>query len=122
MTLEQGSEHPLAKAVLEYAAHLHIRSLPMSDFKAVTGSGIMAKVQDVEYVLGSPKFLQSQGAVIDELLIASLQAEGKTVVGVIAKSGSSSQVLGYLAIADRLRATSEQAVKRLQAMGIQVSC
>ena len=120
MTLEQGSEHPLAKAVLEYAAHLHIRSLPMSDFKAVTGSGIMAKVQDVEYVIGSPKFLQSQGAVIDESLIASLQVEGKTVVGVAAKSESLSQVLGYLAIADRLRATSVQAVKRLQVMGIQV--
>ncbi|SDG90432.1 heavy metal translocating P-type ATPase [Nitrosomonas sp. Nm132] len=119
-TLEQGSEHPLAKAVLEHTASMAIRPQVMSHFTAVTGSGIMARISDAGYLVGSPKFLHAQGATIDQSRIAALQAEGKTVVGVAAQLGETCQVLGYLAIADRLRSTSAQAVRRLQAMGIEV--
>jgi Cu+-exporting ATPase len=118
-TLEQGSEHPLAKAVMERAAAMDIRPQAMSDFSAITGSGIAARVDGVEYILGSPRFLLERGAEVDES-IADLQAEGKTVVGVAILSTETPKVLGYLAIADRLRGTSAQAVKRLQSMGIEV--
>lgn len=119
-TLEQGSEHPLAKAVLEYTTNKAIRPQAMSNFTAVTGSGVMARISDAEYLLGSPKFLQAHGATIDQSRLAALQAEGKTVIGVAVHSEEVWQVLGYLAIADRLRRTSAQAVRRLQAMGIEV--
>ncbi|SDY10444.1 heavy metal translocating P-type ATPase [Nitrosomonas sp. Nm33] len=119
-TLEQGSEHPLAKAVLEYTASMAIQPQAMSNFTAVTGSGVMARISDAEYLLGSPKFLQAYGATLDQSRLAALQAEGKTVIGVTVHSDGVWQVLGYLAIADRLRRTSAQAVQRLQAMGIQV--
>lgn len=119
-TLEQGSEHPLARAVLEYADSMSIRPQAMSDFKAVAGSGVMARISDTQYLLGSPKFLQTQGATIDQSYVVTLQGEGKTVVGLVAQSEGACQLLGYLAIADRLRGTSVQAVKRLQAMGIEV--
>jgi Cu+-exporting ATPase len=118
-TLEQGSEHPLAKAVMERAAAMNIRPQTMSDFSAITGSGITARVDGAEYILGSPRFLREGGAQVDES-IADLQAEGKTVVGVAIVSAGAPEVLGYLAIADRLRGTSAQAVKRLQSMGIEV--
>lgn len=128
-TLEQGSEHPLAKAVMEHARDIGIRPQAMNDFNAIPGSGITARIGDMKYFLGSPKFLQKQGIVIDEEMISALQAEGKTVIGlasmavVIDDTGGTNgtgDVLGYFAIADRLRETSAEAVARLQAMGIEV--
>ncbi len=123
VTLEQGSEHPLAKAVTDYAASMGIQPRPVSDFCAVTGSGITARIDGVEYILGSPGFLREHGAHLDDNSIAVLQAKGKTVVGLATAatvSGGGFEVLGYLAIADRLRSTSATAVGRLQAMGIEV--
>ena len=120
VTLEQGSEHPLAKAVLERAAGMNIRPDAVSDFSAIAGSGITARIDGTGYLLGSPRFLGSRGAAIDATRIAVLQAAGKTVIAVAAVTNDIPEVLGYLAIADRLRSTSAQAVKRLQAMGIEV--
>jgi P-type Cu+ transporter len=119
-TLEQGSEHPLAKAVMERAESMNIRPQAISDFTAITGSGITARIDGDEYILGSPKFLRERGALIDDDSIAALQAEGKTVIGIAASSKRALEVLGYLAIADRLRNTSAKAVERLQSMGIEV--
>jgi Cu+-exporting ATPase len=122
-TLEQSSEHPLAKAVMEHASKTGIQPEPVTDFQAVTGSGITGNVGDIGYILGSPGFLREHGARVDENAVFALQSEGKTVVGLAAvnmPSGESPQMLGYLAIADQLRATSARAVSRLKAMGIEV--
>ncbi|MDP1559354.1 MAG: heavy metal translocating P-type ATPase [Nitrosomonas sp.] len=119
-TLEQGSEHPLAKAVLDSASKMEIQPEKVSDFTAVTGSGITARIDTTEYLLGSPRFLLNRGADTDDRQVRTLQAEGKTVIGVAVISDNSPRILGYLAIADRLRDTSIQAVKRLQSMGIEV--
>ena len=130
-TLEQGSEHPLAKAVMERAADMNIRPQAISDFHAIPGGGITARINGTGYLLGSPRFLQDYGARIDAGVIGILQAAGKTVVGlaageaVIAPSSDRGtmagiEVLGYIAIADRLRPTSAPAVSRLQSLGIEV--
>jgi len=122
-TLEQGSEHPLAKAVMEHARKTGIQPEPVTNFQAVTGSGITGDIGDIGYILGSPGFLQEHGTRVDENAVSALQSEGKTVIGLAAvnmPSGESPQVLGYLAIADQLRATSARAVSRLNAMGIEV--
>ena len=119
-TLEQGSEHPLAKAVLERAKSMNIRPQMVNDFIAVTGSGISARIDDTECMLGSAKFLIDRGAEIDNDRIAALQAKGRTVIGVAEMFDDTLEVLGYLTIADQLRSTSKQAVKRLQSMGIEV--
>jgi Cu+-exporting ATPase len=122
-TLEQGSEHPLAKAVMEHASKTGIQPEPVTDFQAVTGSGITGNVGDIGYILGSPGFLREHGMQVGDKTISPLQSEGKTVIGLAAvntPSGESPQVLGYLAIADQLRATSARAVSRLKAMGIEV--
>ena len=95
----------------------------MSNFRAVTGSGITGCIDGIEYLLGSPRFLREHGVLSDETSIAILQAEGKTVVGLVmitAANNAVPEALGYLAIADRLRRTSAQAVARLQSMGIEV--
>jgi Cu+-exporting ATPase len=128
-TLEQGSEHPLAKAVMERAKGLGIRPRSMSDFNAIPGGGVTARADGVEYLLGSPRFLLDHRVSIDAGVIATLQAEGKTVIGLAAKAPGPSagskpidgtRVMGYIAIADRLRPSSETAVSRLQALGVEV--
>lgn len=119
-SLEQGSEHPLARAVLDSAQKQQLPLHAIADFSAIAGSGIMARINGMQYLLGSPKFLAQQGAALEEKPLTALQNEGKTVVAVACVTENKPQLLGYLAIADRLRATSIKAVKQLQAMGIDV--
>ncbi|WP_297323858.1 heavy metal translocating P-type ATPase [Nitrosomonas sp.] len=121
-SLEQGSEHPLARAVLDSAQKMQLSLQPIHDFSAITGSGITARMNDTHYLLGSPKFLTQQGIAVDEKQISALQAEGKTVIGIgIASTADNARaILGYLAIADRLRDTSLKAIERLQSMGIEI--
>lgn len=119
-SLEQGSEHPLARAVLDSAQSKQLSLQPIHDFTAITGSGISARIDETAYLMGSPKFLMQQGVAIDEKPVGNLQAEGKTVVGIASVSGDGHRLLGYLAIADRLRDTSIKAIAKLQAMGIDI--
>ena len=119
-SLEQGSEHPLAKAVLAHALEMNIPTKQVSDFNAIPGGGVTARINTCEYVLGSPKFLIDHGVLVDNKQITALQAQGKTVIGIAATSTNSPRILGYLAIADRLRETSIQAVNRLKSMGIKI--
>ncbi|NBQ70982.1 MAG: heavy metal translocating P-type ATPase, partial [Nitrosomonadaceae bacterium] len=119
-SLEQGSEHPLARAVLDRAQKQQLSLHAIEDFSAITGSGITARMNGIQYLLGSPKFLTQHDIAVDEQQITALQAKGKTVIGVASTAGDGSQLLGYLAIADRLRDTSIKAIKQLQSMGIEV--
>lgn len=119
-SLEQGSEHPLARAVLDSAQKMDVPLQPIHDFSAITGSGITARISNAQYLLGSPRFLSQHGVTLDKQQITALQAEGKTVIAVALTSDSTPKALGYLAIADRLRDTSLQAIERLQSMGIEI--
>ena len=119
-SLEQGSEHPLARAILDSAHQVQLSLLSIQDFCTVVGSGVKARIHNLNYILGSPKFLLQQGAAIDEGKIAILQAEGKTVIGVASTAEHDTRVLGYVAIADRLRDTSIEAIKKLRFMNIDV--
>jgi len=119
-SLEQGSEHPLARAILDRAQKMQLPLQSIDNFSAITGSGITARMNGVQHLLGSPKFLKQQGIIVDEKQIATLQAEGKTVIGIASTADNDSRILGYLAIADRLRDTSLRAIERLQSMGIEV--
>lgn len=119
-SLEQGSDHPLARAILEQASTRNIPSLPIKDFVSLTGQGIAATCQGVSYLLGSPGFLESNGVDVEQTRFSALQAEGKSVVIIAAQTEPAPQIMGYLAIADPLRSTSAKAVERLQGMGIEV--
>jgi Cu+-exporting ATPase len=126
-SLESGSAHPLAHAVTEYAKTLDLALVPLRDFHSVTGKGVQA-VLDVSslrlpalggeqtLLLGAPDFLAGSGLSIDAAAIAPLVAQGKTVIAV----GGAGRVLGYLAIADKLRDSSRAAVASLRGMGIKV--
>ncbi|MBU1979817.1 MAG: heavy metal translocating P-type ATPase [Gammaproteobacteria bacterium] len=115
-TLEQGSEHPLAKAVLSQAASVGIAPIAVTRFAALSGKGVSGDIDGAPYLLGSPALAAERGLNIDQTTVARLQQQGKTVV-VLA---SEKAVLGYLAIADALRDNSAGAVRRLKAMGVEV--
>ncbi|MBE0613384.1 MAG: copper-translocating P-type ATPase [Burkholderiales bacterium] len=120
--LESGSAHPLAHAVLEYAKQKGITAAPIRDFNSVTGKGVQAMVDvpalggEQTLLLGAPEFLTHEGLAIDAAAIGPLVGQGKTVIAV----GGGGRVLGYLAIADKLRASSREAVGKLRAMDIDV--
>ncbi len=122
-SLEAGSAHPLAHAVLEYAKERSVALLPLSDFHSVTGKGVQAKLAypalgggAARCHLGAPAFLAAAGYRIDATAITDAVAKGKTVIAV----GGAGRVLGYLAVADALRASSREAVTKLQRLGIEV--
>ena len=121
-SLESGSAHPLAQAVLEHAKQLALTPWPMRDFRSVTGMGVQA-VLDVAalggeqtLLLGAPAFLAQSGLAIDALTVGPLVEQGKTVIAI----GGAGRVMGYLAIADKLRPSSREAVAKLRRMNIDV--
>ena len=120
--LESGSAHPLAHAVLEYAKQQGIAAAPIRDFHSITGKGVQAQLAlpalgaEQTLLLGAPDFLAASGLAIDAAAIAPLIEQGKTVIAV----GGGGRVLGYIAIADKLRPSSREAVAGLKRMGIKV--
>jgi Cu+-exporting ATPase len=113
-TLERGSEHPLAKAVVTQAEEAGITVALPREFRATSGRGVGGFVDSVPARLGSPEFVAELGLVVDHDLIARARQSGQTVVAVAAGG----RLLGYLLIADRLRPTSVEAIRRLKALGI----
>jgi Cu+-exporting ATPase len=112
--LEQGSEHPLARAILRHAQEQGTALPPVTDFSAIPGEGVQGTIDGRQLRLGSPERFTGIELPVDRLL--ALQGEGKTVV-VLAEG---QRALALLAIADPLRETSRVAVSRLRAMGVQV--
>lgn len=116
-SLEQGSEHPLALAVLSAARTEGLQPDPVSEFRAIPGKGVQAKLSDETICrAGSPQFLKEVGVSADQAPLNSLYSRGKTAVGVSAGN----QFLGWLAIADPIRPNSAKAIARLKEMNIDV--
>ncbi|MFZ2853722.1 MAG: heavy metal translocating P-type ATPase [Rhodocyclaceae bacterium] len=116
--LEQGSEHPLARAVLQHAQAANIALPTVSDFRAVPGKGVEGLLAGRRLQLGAPDWFADLDLPAER--IAILQAAGKTVVVLAERANGSVRALALLAIADPLRETSRGAVARLKAMGIRV--
>ena len=114
-SLEQGSEHPLAKALLAEAAHAGVTTLPLQSFQAIAGSGVEAIIDGAMHRLGAPSWVV-KFAPVDMVAVNRLSRQGKTVIAL----SRDAAVVGLIGIADRLRATSHEAVARLKAQGIEV--
>lgn len=113
-TVQQGSEHPLARAMLDRAAEMNIRLPDVTDFQSHTGLGVTATVEGREIVCGNVGMLQERGIELVEPERAhALEASANTVVWV-AVSG---RVIGMIAIADLLRPEAVDAVDALRSLG-----
>jgi Cu+-exporting ATPase len=114
-SLQQGSEHPLAKAMRQAASG----ALPTaSDFQALRGAGATARVDGRALAIGNRALMERYGVDIAPLQLQAQQheAEGQTVV--FLADVEARRALGALAIADRPRATSHQAVAELARLGV----
>ena len=119
-SLESKSEHPLAKAVVEFAKTEKISALDVTDFHVLPGNGLSAKINDNEITGGSVKFIREKFAdsINEEFISQSekLANEGKTPLMFV----KDNNLMGIIAVADTIKPESSQAVKELQSMGIRV--
>lgn len=122
--LEQGSEHPLGRAILQHAQAAGTVLPELDEFQAIPGRGVEGRVAGRRLRLAAPD--GCHGLALPEELLNTLQRAGKTVVVLTEKRSTSSAendgflALALLAIADPLRETSRAAVARLKGMGIRV--
>ncbi len=117
-SIENKSEHPLAKAVVEKCKEMNISIIDVQNFKALSGNGVVAELQDKTIYGGSLKFI-SEKAKLDETTIEmaeKLSESGKTPLLFCIDS----KPLGIIAVADVMKEDSPQAIKELQNMGIHV--
>nr|WP_325293550.1 heavy metal translocating P-type ATPase [uncultured Oscillibacter sp.] len=116
--LEQKSEHPLAKAILQKAEEAQIPAEEATDFQALPGNGLTARLGGASLSGGSLRFISTQATVPQDLQskAEALAAQGKTPL-FFSRDG---ELLGVIAVADVIKEDSPQAVKELQNMGIRV--
>lgn len=113
-TLESASEHPLAQAIVQHQTR---QILPMEEFESLTGLGVRGKINGTCYYAGNRRLLETHHLTVSPALTeeaARLSQEAKTVIWL----ADSQQALGLVAIADRIKPTSREAVRQLQEMGI----
>ena len=113
-TLEAGSEHPLAEAVMARAGELGIVPRTVSDFAAVPGRGVTAREGANKVVAGNARLMTEQGVAVDEAQLASLARDGKTPL-MFAKNG---ELVGVIAVADQVKPTSAAAIEALRSLGV----
>lgn len=121
--LEKRSEHPLAEAVTHYLENsflqLEKNISSIGEFESLTGRGIRGRVDGTRYYIGNRRLLDEQKIAIDPQLAQEadrLEAEAQTVVWL----ADEHEALAMAAIADRVKPTSIQAIRRLQRQGIDI--
>lgn len=118
-TLEQNSEHPLARAVMDYTAQKQILPQHVSDFEALPGNGLRAKdISDVDLWGGNDRFIRQHADIPDHVSRAAQQfsSDGKTPL-FFAKGNV---LYGVIAVADTIKTDSPQAIRELRDMGMRV--
>jgi Cu+-exporting ATPase len=121
-SLEQGSEHPLAEAIVSGARARGITLAPVKQFLAATGKGVTGTIDDQPVVIGTAAFLSESGGVAGRTLevleeeAAAFRERGQTVM-FVAVNGKAAGLLG---VADPIKASSADAVRRLKADGLRL--
>lgn len=117
-TIEKNSEHPLADAILKKAQEKEIELLNATDFEALNGLGIKAKVEDRLLYIGNKKLLDSKNISLDLFYEKSekLANESKTPIFI----ADENEVLGLIAISDVVKPTSKDAILEFEKMGLEV--
>jgi len=116
---EGSSEHPLAQAVVDAAKERGLALVDATDFQAVPGHGLEAKVDGRSVLIGNAKLMRDRGIAFDGLgpRADELEGAGRTVVRV-AVDGEAG---GLIAIADALRPSAKETIERLHNLGVQVA-
>ncbi len=115
---ERGSEHPLGESIVNAAKGKNLTLADATEFNAIPGHGIRAKINGQKVLLGNLKLMQDQGLSLDGLeeKAAQLSGEGKTPMFL----GVDGKAAGIIAVADTLKPNSKEAVKELHRLGLEV--
>ncbi len=113
-SVEKKSEHPLADSIVKYAESKNISLKQITDFKAIPGHGVMAKIGGLEIIVGTKKLMLDKKIKDDLDFAEKYLDEGKTAMFVAVDK----KLAGVIAVADTIKETSKDAVLRLHLMGI----
>ncbi|MEJ1934047.1 heavy metal translocating P-type ATPase [Nostoc sp. NIES-2111] len=116
-TLEQHSEHPLAKAIVAQAHHLGMELVTPSNFMALPGKGIQATIDQMFYFVGNRRLFSDQGISLSseaESLLSEIEQLGQIPVLV----GTNEGLLGAIALSDGIRLEATEALRQLRRMGL----
>lgn len=117
-SLEQGSEHPLARALLESASTKTLPLFAIDKFQSISGKGLQSDINQETYFLGNALLMKEKGIDIRPLTQNALQETQRGASVVFLAKGA--QLLGVIAISDPLRTDSSEAVSRLIHLGYEV--
>lgn len=117
-SIEYKSEHPLAKAIVDYSLNSEINRSDVSDFKVLAGNGLYARLNDKALLGGSVKYISSRIKPDKDILSKAeqLSTQGKTPM----LFAYDDRIIGIIAVADTVKDDSPQAIKQLKNMGIKV--
>jgi Cu2+-exporting ATPase len=116
-SIEKQSEHPLANAIVNH--FVDVQSVPVSAFESITGKGVKAHLNGKCYYVGTKKWLDENKITCNEKLIFQANAWIETSITVV-WFADDKQVLATIAISDKIKETSVQAIKRIKEMGIEL--
>lgn len=116
--LSQNSEHPLSKAVVNYAENNQFKLEDVSAFLVVAGKGVKAKIGEQELLLGSGNWMQELGLTLPTELISIL---GASVSWLAKKSNDNVELIGLFCFADKAKPEAKNAIEKLQRAGVKVA-
>ncbi len=116
--LEKGSEHPLAEAIVAGATEQGLRLPDARDFNAVVGMGVEGRIDGRQVALGNKAMMDRLNIPLGDMeaKAIALQQEGKTAMYV----ASDTAILGLVAVADPIKATTEEAIRKLHDLGLTI--
>ncbi|MGN1343183.1 MAG: metal-transporting ATPase, partial [Traorella sp.] len=117
-SLEKASEHPLAKAIIDYAQSQHVSETQVEEFEAVFGKGVKGVINGQKVIGGNLRFMKENNVDVHEteIQVEKLANEGKTPL-LFAKED---KIIGIIACMDTIKETSKKAISNLQKQGIKV--
>lgn len=117
-SLEQGSEHPLATAIVRGAQEKDIRLIPVEHFEAITGKGVRGRIDEHRVALGNSRLMANENIDISELnpQIEMMQKQGQTVI-FVAVDGQAGGIVG---VADPIKESTPEAIDALHQSGLKV--
>ncbi|MBU1195525.1 MAG: heavy metal translocating P-type ATPase [Proteobacteria bacterium] len=117
-SLEKGSEHPIGKAIVEFAREKGRKLSDPEQFKAFSGFGVEGRINGQAYRLGKPLWFEKEPGLPKDISdgILELQSKGRTVMVLV----KASQLLGIISVSDVVKPESKKAIKALQDAGLKV--
>ncbi|QQG43575.1 MAG: copper-translocating P-type ATPase [Candidatus Daviesbacteria bacterium] len=115
-SLEKGSEHSLAEAIVNKGEAEKVKLMKVSSFKAIAGHGVEGIINGQKVILGNRRLMEKEEIKVEEREVERLENEGKTVMIL----GADGKLAGLIAVADTLKETAKEGVEKLQKMGVEV--